>query len=324
MDENLCLDVHERYRLIRKIGSGGSGAVYEGVDTITDRPVAIKLERLAKDGPTMLMMELALYEILHGGVGIPHIYWSGYEGDFHALVFELLGPSLEDLFNFCGRKFTLKTILLLVDQLIRRMAYLHSRDVIHRDIKPENFLMGLGAKGNTVYTTDLGLSTRFRSARSGAVSPVSPKEPRLHGTEVFASVSGHWGIAQSRRDDMESLGYMIVYFARGSLPWQGTGITDRTARTKKILSMKESITPEELCEGLPEEFARFFTHLRSVDFDEKPNYSYLRRMFQKLFVRMGFEYDFVYDWTILLFLISEESKEQEEESEESTEDSLEG
>lgn len=140
-----------------------------------------------------MTVEVALYKVLGGGVGIPRIYWTGIEGDFHAMVFELLGPSLEDLFNFCGRRFTLKTVLLLVDQLICRVAYLHSREIIHRDIKPENFLMGLGTKGNTVYATDLGLAARFNSVESGIVSLHRPTEPRLHGTEIFASVRGHWG-----------------------------------------------------------------------------------------------------------------------------------
>lgn len=110
---------------------------------------------------------------------------------------------------------------------------------------------------------------------------------------------------------MESLGYMIIYLARGSLPWQGLRIPKRDARMKEMLAMKETITPKELCKGLPKEFARYFTHIRSIDFDGKPNYSYLRQTFRSLFAEMEFEHDFVYDWTILLFLISEEKEKLE-------------
>lgn len=102
----------------------------------------------------------------------------------------------------------------------------------------------------------------------------------------------------------------MIYLARGSLPWQGLQIPERGERLKQMLSMKESITPEDLCEGLPEEFTRYFTHIQSVDFDDMPNYTYLRRLFGSLFKRMGYERNFVYDWTILLFLISEEKEKQ--------------
>lgn len=165
-----------------------------GIDDVNDIPVAIKLAPLESDGTPKLTTEIALYNVLEKKSGLPRIHWSGIEGDFHAIVFELLGPSIEDLFNFCGRRFTMKTVLLLVEQLIRRLAYLHSMEVIHRDVKPENFLTGLGTQGNRIYVTDLGLGARFRSIDSGAVSPIFPPEPKLHGTEIFASVRGHWGV----------------------------------------------------------------------------------------------------------------------------------
>lgn len=149
---------------------------------------------LKSDGAPKLVTETALYDVLGWEKGIPHIHWSGIEGDFHAIVFELLGPSIEDLFNFCGRRFTMKTVLLLFEQLISRLEYLHLNEVIHRDIKPENFLTGLEKQGNVIYVTDLGLAARFRSIDSGVVSPIFPPEPELHGTEIFASIRGHWGV----------------------------------------------------------------------------------------------------------------------------------
>ena len=120
-----------------------------GIDTVTNNAVAIKIEPLAKN-PAVLTDEVAFYRLLSGGAGIPHIHWSGVEGDFTVMVFQLLGPSLEDLFNFCGRKFGLKTVLLLADQIICRLCLMHTRDVLHQDVKPENFLMGLGNSGHTV------------------------------------------------------------------------------------------------------------------------------------------------------------------------------
>lgn len=115
------------------------------------------------------------------------------------MVFDLLGPSLEDLFNYCGRVFTLKTVLMLADQLLSRLQYLHSNDLIHRDIKPENCLMGVGKQGNQVYVTDLGLATErraaFPAAQGKANSSIAPRL-NLIGTARFASINGHLGVGK--------------------------------------------------------------------------------------------------------------------------------
>lgn len=154
----------------------------------------MKLEHVDYD-PSFLCIEKETYGMLSGGPGIPRVHWLGEECEYRVMVFDLLGPSLEDLFNFCGRQFTLKTVLMLADQLICRLRYVHSKGLIHRDIKPENFLMGLGKKGNLVYVTDMGLATERRDA---AVEHDSArrKNPRVIGTALVASISGHLGIGK--------------------------------------------------------------------------------------------------------------------------------
>lgn len=178
----------------RRIGDGGFGCVYLASDVNTDKEVAIKLEHISVDS-SLLQEEAEVYKSLAGGVGIPLVYWFGWEIEYRALVFELLGPSLEDLFNYCGRQFSLKTVLMIADQLICRLRYIHSKKVIHRDIKPENFLMGTGKKGNCIYVTDLGLATEYIADR--AFTGVRPSNPYLLGTARFASVNGHLGIGKS-------------------------------------------------------------------------------------------------------------------------------
>lgn len=143
--------------------------------------------------PSLLKREVDVYQSLSGGAGIPHIHWYGTECEYNAMVFDLLGPSLEDLFNFCSRKFTLKTVLRLADQLIRRLEHIHSKHVIHRDIKPENFLMGVGRCGNQLYVTDLGLATEYYAVQADP-NAVHPQKPNLIGTARFASINGHLGI----------------------------------------------------------------------------------------------------------------------------------
>ena len=137
------------FRIGRKIGSGAFGDIHIGTNVSSGDEVAIKLENAATKHP-QLRIEARVYMILAGGVGVPNMRWYGTEGGSNAMVLDLLGPSLEDLFNFCSRKFSLKTVCLIADQLISRIEFIHSRSFIHRDVKPDNFLVGLGKRANVV------------------------------------------------------------------------------------------------------------------------------------------------------------------------------
>ncbi|KAJ8910733.1 hypothetical protein NQ315_016131, partial [Exocentrus adspersus] len=238
------------------------------------------------------------YKLNH--IGIPQIKWCGSEGDYNVMVMELLGPSLEDLFNFCSRRFTLKTVLLLADQLISRTDFIHSRNFIHRDIKPDNFLMGLGKKGNLVYIIDFGLAKKYRDGRTHQHIPYKENK-NLTGTARYASINTHLGIEQSRRDDLESLGYVLMYFNRGSLPWQGLKAATKRQKYERISEKKMSTPIEELCKGYPVEFPTYLNYCRQLRFEERPDYSYLRQLFRTLFHRQGFTYDYVFDWNMLKF-----------------------
>ncbi|EAA60906.1 conserved hypothetical protein [Aspergillus nidulans FGSC A4] len=284
------LRVGNKYRIGRKIGSGSFGDIYLGAFEI-----AIKLESVKAKHP-QLEYEARVYKSLAGGVGIPFVRWFGTECDYNAMVIDLLGPSLEDLFNFCNRKFSLKTVLLLADQLISRIEYIHAKSFIHRDIKPDNFLMGIGKRGNQVNVIDFGLAKKYRDPKTHFHIPYRENK-NLTGTARYASINTHLGVEQSRRDDMESLGYVMLYFCRGTLPWQGLKAATKKQKYDRIMEKKMTTPTEVLCRGFPNEFSIYLNYTRSLRFDDKPDYSYLRKIFRDLFVRESFQYDYVFDWT---------------------------
>jgi len=288
------------YRLGRKIGSGSFGSIYLGTSIRTSEEVAIKLES-AKTRHPQLAYEYRVYRILQGGVGVPKVHWFGREGDYNALVMDILGPSLEDLFNFCSKKFTLKTVLMLADQMLARIEYVHTKNFLHRDIKPDNFLIGLGKrKLNQVYVIDFGLSKRYRDPKTHKHIPYL-EHKSLTGTARYASINTHLGIEQSRRDDLESLGFVLMYFNRGSLPWQGLKANNKKEKYKKIAEKKMTTPVEILCKHFPTEFSTYLNHCRGLRFEDKPDYSMLRRLFRDLFFRQGYAADYRFDWTVLNF-----------------------
>ncbi|KAL0908057.1 hypothetical protein M5K25_022523 [Dendrobium thyrsiflorum] len=291
--------VGNKFRVGRKIGSGSFGEIYLGTNVQTNEEVAIKFENVKTKHP-QLLYESKLYRILQGGTGIPNVKWFGVEGEYNVLVMDLLGKSLEDLFNFCSRKLTLKTVLMLADQMINRVEFVHSKSFLHRDIKPDNFLMGLGRRENQVYVIDFGLAKKYRDTSTHQHIPYRENK-NLTGTARYASMNTHLGIEQSRRDDLESLGYVLMYFLRGSLPWQGLKAGTKKQKYDKICEKKVSTSIEALCRGYPSEFASYFHYCRSLRFEDKPDYSYLKRIFRDLFISEGFQFDYIFDWTILKY-----------------------
>lgn len=290
-----------KYRLQKKIGSGSFGDIYLAVNINNGEEVAVKLESQRARHP-QLLYESKVYRILAGGVGIPRIRWFGqHERDYNVLIMDLLGPSLEDLFNFCGRRFTLKTVLMLADQMLLRVEYIQNKHFIHRDIKPDNFLMGIGKDCNKVFSVDFGLAKRYRENRTKAHIPYRD-DKNLTGTARYASVNAHLGIEQSRRDDLESLGYVFMYFLRGSLPWQGLKAATKKQKYDKISEKKMSTPVENLCKGYTGEFAMYLNYCKGLRFEDDPDYMYLRQLFRILnrtYNNCEKAYDFVFDWTLL-------------------------
>jgi casein kinase I family protein HRR25 len=265
----MSLIVAGRFHVQRKLTSGSFGEIYIATDSSTNCEVALKLEPIRTRFP-QLESEAARYHILEGGVGIPIIHWSGRESQFQIMAMERLGESLESLKRRTGKPFSLKTVLMIIDQTIARVEFIHRRNIVHRDIKPENFLIGQGQNQNLIYLIDFGLSTQFRDFLTGA-HIAETAHSSLTGTARYASVSAMKGQEHSRRDDLESLGYVWLYLLKGSLPWQSLPAT-RGDKKDQILQKKMSVTIEDICEDLPGEFAEYLRAVRRLGFEDEPPY----------------------------------------------------
>ena len=281
-----------RYRLGAEIGNGSFGQILEAVDLETDEEVAVKLEEIRTKHP-QLRYESKLYRLLQGGAGFPALRWSGIEGDYNILVLDRLGHNLETLFQRCHRRFSTKTVCMLADQMISRLQHMHQVHFLHRDVKPDNFLMGRGPFGSVVYLIDMGLSKRYQRSSGEHIERIEGKN--LTGTARYASVPTHQGVEQSRRDDMEALGYVLIYFLRGKLPWQG--LQDDGDKYQKIRECKQSTPLEVLCAGLPLELQEYMQQCRALEFDQAPNYRKLRGLFRSIMDRHHYKHDYVYDWS---------------------------
>lgn len=277
------------YVLTEQIGSGSFGEVYLARYK-TGGYVAVKVEERKKSN--RIYNEYKIYVYLHRNgfdIGLPKIYDYLQTPDYNIMVMQLMGPSLDDIFNKHKKKFKLSTVLLLALQIITLMEQLHGAEYIHRDIKPNNFLIGRNQNKHQVYIMDFGLSKKYviddkhikyRDGRS------------LIGTARYASVNMHMGIEPARRDEMESIGYMFVYFLKGILPWQGIKKQKGYNHIQKIGEMKMSTKLDRLCEGLPDCFKEYISYCKKLKFDEEPDYDYMRGLFKDTAKKMDIKPEF--------------------------------
>lgn len=277
------------------LGSGTFGDIYLGVDTIQKEYVAVKLEKATAKGP-QLRNEKMILDLMADIDGFPNVYDCGPYLESTYMAMELLGPSTNSLFQHQKHKFTLQTVLLLGYQMLERLQELHNKNFIHRDIKPENFTMGIGAKSNTMYIIDFGLCKKYKDTKT--MEHIIYRETReIAGTPRYASINNHLGIEQSRRDDLEAIAYVLIYFMKRRLPWQNVQGKTTKERYKKILEKKLSIPVELLCKDIPTEFGMLLSYSRGLRYDERPDYNFLKGMMTNLLFDLYFE-DFIYDWTL--------------------------
>ena len=307
--------IANRFSLRRQIGSGCFGDIFLAHDKQGNRDVALKLEKNRSHGQAVLKEEADMYKQLENVTGVPRMYWFGVQSNYNILAIDLLSSCLEDRLQKCGGRFSLKTVLMLADQMISCLQGVHGRGIIHRDLKPENFMIGTGKNFNAVFMIDFGLSKPYIDPKTKEHIPYKEKAS-MTGTARYASINCLKEHEQGRRDDMESLAYIFIYFLKGKLPWQGLPGRTKKERFDNILNVKQGTEIEVLCDGLPKEFPTFLKMVKNLDFTEEPDYSMYRTMFRDLFVKQGFIYDYKYDWLNVQQKDNNKEKEQKEEMKE--------
>ena len=296
-----------KYKAIKKLGEGSFGKVYKA--EYNGEYYAIKMEYKSKE-QGLLEIEATIMSYLKGPY-IPFIKSYGFSGSYNVLVMQLLDKSLEDLFNRLG-KFSIKTTAMLGYQMVNILQYIHDRHIIHRDIKPDNFVMGAKEHNDKLYLLDFGLAKKYRSSRTLVQYPYIKKK-KLTGTARYASIHALEAYEQSRRDDLESVGYVLMYFLRGELPWQGLRVKSKEDRYKKILEKKKQTTSEELCKNFPIEFFNYVEYTKNLDYEENPDYTMLKNKFLEVLKKNNEKLDYIYDWTTTSDLNKRKDKRKKKE-----------
>jgi serine/threonine protein kinase len=293
----------------KQLGKGGFGQIYLGRNIKENIPIAIKVEE--NGTRSHLFLEYEILQDIQGDEGIPKVYKFKQGHKHNYLIMELLGKSIDKLFSECKKNFSYKTIFQIGYQMIQRIEYVHSKGYIHRDIKPGNFVIGKGDKSKIIYIIDFGLSKRYIDKNNKKHIPY--KEGKgLTGTARYVSLFTHYGIEQSRRDDIEGIAYNLIYLAKGKLPWQGVKTKNKKEKHKKIMESKLAYSPEQLCKDLPDEFVNLLKYSRNLEFEENPDYKSIKLMFKNHITKNGGTMNFEFDWDKVKI---EDSKEEDEKSE---------
>ena len=269
-----------KYRIIKNIEKNENLQIYEGKNFITDELITIKFEQkkeLKKKG----ILEIESYYCNYlKSQGIPVIKEIGYYENNIVSIQPKLGLTLSKLFNKYYGFFKIKDIAMIAIQILERIKYIHSKNILCCDINPNNFSLGTGRQQNIIYMTNFNSAKKYRYKNT--LEHIKYKityNNNFIGNYIFASINTLRGVESGRRDDLESLGYMLIYFLKGSLPWEYVKGVNTSEKRRKIYQTKKNYNLDELCAGIPEEFKLFLNYVKSLTFLEDPDYNYCFSLF---------------------------------------------
>ena len=286
--------IFNKYKIIKKLGQGSFGSIYEAQSAYSHKLYAVKLEDMKQD--QFILEEESMFLSYINVPRVPKIKTFGYSGSYIILVMELLGKSLDKIFNeLPSKKMSIRCVCNIAYQLIVIFEAIHKCNIIHRDIKPANIAIGREEKSKYIYLLDFGLSKKYRSSKTKKQFPFV-KNNKLIGNARYSSINALEGGTQSRRDDLESIGYLILYLLLGRLPWQGYISHSKEDKYYKIREIKRQTTAEQLCQGLPPQFEEYVKYTRNLQYEEDPDYNYLKNLFLTVLKNYNWEFDYYYDW----------------------------
>ena len=282
------------YKEEHQIGTGSFGKVYCGMHRTKYYKVAIKIP-IEKANLDMINKEVRYTKMMQKEPGFPILFNSCVFNNKHIIIESLLGPSLDKLFIYCGKSFPIKTICLIGIEIVKRLQSMHKIGLLHRDLKPNNFTWGNFSQYNndnllnnlnndfdinSIFLIDFGLSDPYLDLKTRKHLK-NQKGMKFVGTLRYSSINSHRGIRQCRKDDLESLMYILIYFYKGKLPWQEIKSKKKAEKHKKIKEKKMRTTAEFLCKGMPIEFERMLCYIKTLEYEEAPNYDRLINGFHK-------------------------------------------
>lgn len=269
----MSLIIDKKYKIVSRLGSGGFGMIFKGINLNTNEEIAIKIEK--KTEVSTLRNEAKIYNYLNKISGIPKLRTYGSEGNYNYIVIDLLGESLEKIKNNCCGSFSINMVLFVGIQMIQRIQEIHLKGIIHRDIKPDNFLINKNT--NKLYLIDFGLAKRYLDNNNNHIKLSMNKG--LVGTINYISINVHNGIVPSRRDDLESVFYVLLYIILGELPWR-----KQNNNHDDILREKINLTKNKaIIENIPNELIRFYLYCRNLEYEQQPDYDFIKRIFFDLY-----------------------------------------
>ena len=281
-----------KYSLKHLIAKGSFGEVYMGTNIFNKKNYALKIEK-SQNNESVLKEEVYIL-LLIKGPGIPSVISFGVSCKYHILVEELLGESINTIFKKNKNKFNLKDTCMFALQALERIEYIHSKNYLHRDIKPGNFLVGNPDKSQ-IYLIDFGNAKKYRSSKTGKLQRYNKKN-EIYGTPMFLSWNALNVVETTRKDELESLGLLFIYLHKGSLPWSKLKVKNAKEAIACIKFMREKTSLEELCSKMPREMFEYMDYINKLNFENRPNYNYLKSLFLNILRKIGEKNDLMFSW----------------------------
>lgn len=256
---------------------------HENLSLAEHKPTGRQVLVYSGDNNSSIAKQASILRDMNGTPGFTRFIKASKQNNKYILITEVLGKDMFTQFMDCKKKFTMKTVLMIAEQMIQRLKDLHQKGYTHSNIQPNNIRMGLEKNNNVLYLYDFSHAHQY-------LDPIdrTHKVPRYgieRGFDPFASINQNMGTSPSRRDDMESLGYTLIYLLKGTLPW------------KSLIEMRE-MAMNELTAELPPAFAEYITQVRELSFDAIPEYDRYLEMFDQTYTELGLKRDFLFDWNM--------------------------